>query len=264
MSLFSLAVEMASCIATTASDKHPKSACRMAQWIRENLAAQRSEELTESDSQNTCSRYVSALTVTLDQFKTIRRVLEDLADSAILADVLKIMTESEDVPLLTYLCDIVIHHLSTFATIGALPDLFLSLLQQYEDLHESTPAGQTLIESLIDLGKCVSTKTKEVRHLRVQMLLFRQQTATSTCSPISDHMTEALQSVESNFFDEIDQVLANDTSMNKRNMTQLFELIVKHSHLAWTEFKEPDMISSMLLSRLRSVNPEVFDELTAS
>ena len=236
----------------------------VAQWIRENLAAQRSEELTESSNQNTCSRYVSAFTVTLDQFKTIRRVLEDLADFAILADVLKIMTGSEDVPLLTYVCDTVIHHLSTFAAIGALQDLFLSLLQQYEDVHDSTPAGQTLIESLIDLGKCVPNRTKEVRHLRVQMLLFRQQTAAPACSPISDHMTEALQSAESNFSDEIDQILANGTSMDKRNMTQLFGLIVKHSHLAWTGSKEPDMMSPVLLSRLRSVNPEVFDELTAS
>ena len=202
--------------------------------------------------------------MTLDHVKAICRILENLEDFAILADVLKMITESQDTSILTFACDTVNFHLSIFAAIGALHDLFSSLLQQHKDISESTLGDQQLVESLIDLGKRIPTAVEEVRHLKARMQMYRQRAAAVACSPISDHMTEALQSAEQNFFDELDQVLVSGTSMDKQHLTQLFGKIVKRWEHSQGESELPEYLLPELLARLRTFDPSTFEILMVS
>lgn len=202
--------------------------------------------------------------MTLDQFKAIRRILENLEDFAILADVLKMAIEIQDTSTLTFACDTVNFHLSIFSAIGALHELFSSLLQQHKNISESTLGDQQLVESLIDLGKRIPTAAKEVRHLKAQMQMYRQRAAAVACSPISDHMTEALQPAEQNFFDELDQVLISGTSMDKQHLTQLFAKIVKRWEHSQGESELPEYLLPELLARLRPFDPSTFEILMVS
>ena len=236
----------------------------VAQWIRECVASQCSRVRSQNGGQKDDPRQAFLPIMTLDQLVGVRSILETLEDFAILADVLEIVLESEDVPLLTFICDTVNHHLTTFAAVGALQDLFHGLLQKHEHVCKGTPADQTLVESLIDLGRCLPSRAREVRHLRAQMQLFRQKAAAPACSPVSDHMVEVLQSTETKFFDEVEQVLASGTSINDQSMKHLFDSIAKHAECAWIDPRQSDMMFLVLLSRLRSFNPDMFDSLIAS
>ena len=236
----------------------------VAQWIRESIVSQCSKVRSQSGGQKCGPRQACLPIVTLDQLARVRGILETLEDFAILADVLKIVSESDDIPLLTYICDTVNYHLTTFAAVGALQDLFQGLLQQYQDVCKGTPADQTLAESLIDLGRFIPRRASEVRHLRAQMQLFRQKAAAPACSPVSDHMSEVLQSTETKFFDEVEQVLASGTSMDEQSMKQLFDSIIKHAESAWLEPRKSDMMFPLLLSRLRPFKPDMFDRLIKS
>ena len=238
----------------------------VAQWIRKTIASRLSLEQSQWHERGdaTPEQHLPPI-ISLDQFKAVRSILEDLEDFAILADVLTITAESEDVSVLTLVCDTVNTHLSTFAAIGALQDLFLILVRRSEAVRKSTPTHQALIESLIDLGKRTPKRPKECRHLRAQIQIHRQSvTAMIACSPISDHMTEALHSAESTFIDEIDQVLANRTSMDKQSLMQLFETIIRRFELARLDAKESDVVIPELLSRLRPFDPKLFDDLLGS
>ena len=237
----------------------------MARWVRQSVASRFSSKHSESaERQKVDSERLTLLVITLDQFKAIRRILENLEDFAILADVLKMIIESQDTSTLTFACDTVNFHLSTFAAIGALHELFSRLLQQHKDISESTLGDQQLVESLIDLGKRIPTAAEEVRHLKTRMQMYRQRAAAVACSPISDHMTEALQSAEQNFSDELDQVLISGTSMDKQHLTQLFEKIVKRWERSQGESELPEYVFPELLARLRPFDPSTFEVLMVS
>ena len=237
----------------------------VARWVRQSVASRFGRKHSESRSQRKIdSKRLTLLVMTLDQFKAIRRILENLQDFAILADVLKIITESQDTSILASACDTVNFHLSVFAAIGALHDLFSGLLQQHKDISEGTLGDQHFVESLIDLGKCIPTATEEVHQLKARMQMYRQKAAAVACSPISDHMTEALQSSEQNFFDELDQVLVSGTSMDKQHLTQLFGRIVKRWEHSQGESELPEYLLPELLARLRPFDPSTFEILMVS
>ncbi|KAL8792612.1 MAG: hypothetical protein Q9195_004835 [Heterodermia aff. obscurata] len=237
----------------------------VARWVRQNVASRFSPKHSESvGQQDVDSGRPTLLVMTLDQFKAIRRVLENLEDFAILADVLKMITESQDTSILACACDTVNFHLSIFAAIGALHDLFSSLLQQHKEISESTQGNQHFVDSLIDLGKRIPTAAEDVRHLKARMQMYRQRAAAVACSPISDHMTEALQSAEQTFFDDLDQVLVSGTSMDKQHLTQLFGKVVKRWEHSQGESELPEYLLPELLVRLRPFDPSTFEILMVS
>ena len=237
----------------------------VAQWIRQAVASRSSQKRSHCNNQTEEQLGTShLLKITLDQFKAIRRVLEDLEDFAALVDVLEFILETNDITILTSACDTMCYHLSIFAAMGALPDLFSSMVQQYKHVSKNKPADQGLIESMIDLGKCIPNTDHEVRLLRTQLRLHRRKAAASACSPISDHMTEALQSAEPTFPDEVDQVLASGTSIDKQNLAQLFDKVVQGWEQPQRCSKEHDLVFPELLSRLRPFDPDHFEVLMAS
>ena len=199
--------------------------------------------------------------ITLEQYHRVQLVLEDMEDFAIMADVLRILSDSTDDLILTAITDTINGHFDTLAAIGAVDDLFQILWQQYQALNNRKRIEKCFVESLTDLGVRLPKAVQEVRSLRRRLLLYEQTIAVAACSPISDHMAEALQSAESTFSDETDQLMASGTCMDKQVLSQVFQTIVKRLEFSWHGPAEPAVDFGQLLIRLRSFGPKTFDLL---
>ena len=240
----------------------------VASWIRQTVAARFSLKHVkhavkpeETVPQEEAGHGSPPKAMTPNQFQGIRKVLEDLGDFAILADVLHIVSDSEDGSILTAACDTVSYHFNIFAAIGAHVSLFNDLCQRYEDIRSSKAIDVSLVESLIDLGKCLPNTAKQLKRLRRQALLYLQKSPAIACSPISDTMAEALQSGESTFAEEIEQVLASGTSMDRQTLARLFEAIIKRLEASWTNLAQSVAVFAELLIRLRRFGRKQFDSL---
>ena len=199
--------------------------------------------------------------ITLEQCQEVRSILEDMEDFAILADVLKIVSDSTDDLVLTALADTTNRHFDTLAAVGAVDDLFQTLWRQYQIVQSRKRVEKSFVESLIDLGERLPQALQTVRFLRKDLSQYEQTTSVAVCSPISDHMAEALLSAESTFADEIDQLLASGTSMDKQVLSQVFQTIIKRLELSWHGPMQSSVSFAELLVRLRSFGPKTFDLL---
>ena len=237
-------------------------------WIRQVVAshyeaywAPRPSQAEDITRQEIGAKAKPSTIITLEQYHGVRQVLEAMEDFTILADVLKIESDSTDDRILTAITDTVNFHFDTMAAIGAVDDLFQTLWEQYQIVHHRQPLEKYLVESLIDLGGRLPKAVHEVRSLRKELLLYEQTISAAACSPISDHMAEALQSAEVTFADEIDQLLASGTSMDKQVLSQVFRMIIKRLEHSWREPVQPTSDFAELLVRLRSFGSETFDIL---
>lgn len=202
-----------------------------------------------------------ASAITVDQFCYVRSILEDIQDFAILADVLNIASSSYDHNVLASIADTINYLFDIFSAIGAASDLFQSLIQQNRSVTASRPPVKLLLVSLIDLGARFPGEAQTVRQLCGQLAICEQKSAVAACSPVSDHMAEALQSAESNFNDEFEQLLTSGTSMDKQTMARLFGSIMKRIENAWDHLEDETNNLGFLCSRLRVFDRKHFDGL---
>lgn len=230
-------------------------------WIR-HVVASRFQEHGVGSRLNSRNFDTSFIPINPEQFRSVRSVLEILEDFSVLADVIKLCCSSSDVKILTAAADTVNHHIDVFMAIGAVDDLFKSLYHRYEDTCNQKIFERLLVESLVDLGKHLPESIEEVRKLRRVLLHPEHEFSIAACSPISDHMTEGLQSAESAFTDEVEQVLTSGTSMDKQTLKQMFKKITTWLELAWAGSCQCSLISfAELLRRLRNFGSALFEEL---
>ncbi len=201
------------------------------------------------------------MSIKAEQFCYIRSVLEEFQDFSILADILCISSTFGDQEVLASVADTVNYHFDTFSAIGAASDLFAGLIEQNRSLAANRPASKSLLVSLIDLGSHFPAEAPTIQQLCGQLALCEQKSAVAACSPVSDHMAEALQSAESNFNDEFEQLLTSGTSMDKQTMSRLFSTIVKRIEHAWDHSEDEINNLGFLCSRLRVFDLKHFDSL---
>jgi len=237
-------------------------------WIRQAVAfrfqarnANSPRAIEDGTEQGFGTEVKPCITITLRQYHGVRHVLEEIEDFTILADVLKIVSNSTDDLILTAITDTINHHFDTMAAIGAVDDLFQSLWQQYQNIHKRQRVENSFVESLIDLGERLPKSVHEARYLRKELLLYQQTISVTACSPISDHMAETLQSAEATFADEIDRLLASGTSMDKQVLSQVFKTIIGRLELSWREPMPPSINFADLLVQVRSFGAKTFDML---
>ena len=198
----------------------------------------------------------------LEQFQSMRAVLEGLEDFSILADIIKICCTSENAKILTAATDTVNYHIDIFMAIGAVDELFQALYQRFQETYNQKAFERILVESLADLGAHLPKAMEEVRTLRRALLHQEKLFSPAACSPISDHAAEALQSTELAFADEVEQALSSGTSMDQNTLRQIFLIITKRLESSWTDaaslstIKFPD-----LFLRLKRFGPDTFKEL---
>ena len=237
----------------------------VALWIRQTLfsrikvyhpnftASEMSKELNPDK--------VASCLVTLEQFYAIRRILEDAEDFAILADILNILSDEVQGPILTAVSDTVNQYFDVFIAIGAASDIFRKLFHRVEESHGPEVLQKPFLESLIDLAYRLSNTAQEVQRLRNDMLALLPRLSAVAFSPISDNMIEAVQTAEPTFADEMEQMLAGGTSMDKQTLTRVFGTMIGHLEASFEESSQSGIRISQLLARLRRFGPKVFDAL---
>ena len=199
--------------------------------------------------------------LSVEQLWFVRCILEGFEDFSILADVLKITSTSTNQEVLTSIADTINYHFDVFSAIGAASDLFGRLIEQNRSVTANRHPSKPLLVSLIDLGAHFPTESQTVQQLCGQLALCEQKSAAAACSPVSDHIAEALQSAESNFSDEFEQLLTSGTSMDKQTMARLFATIMKRVEYAWNQSDDEINNLAVLCSRLRVFDTKHFDNL---
>ena len=234
----------------------------LGRWIRQGIASrfQSHSDSPEPDAEATHAADSREATVTVKEIAKILRSLEYLEDFTILADVLNIVSNCEDARVLNVAVDTINRYVDVFAAIGAAEDLFESFCQRREEIHAQMPVMKSLIVSLIDLGENLPDQASLVRRLRKVVLSYERKCAIAACSPVSDHMAEALQSTELNFADELEQVLASGSSMDRQILSRLFETVMSRIGLPGDESLSSVNLPE-LLTRLRSFDTKAFDQL---
>ena len=239
----------------------------VALWIRRNVISRlqvygKTDSASEDAKQSmTDPHKVASCLVTLEQFHTIRRILEDFEDFTILADVLSILSDEVQGPILTAVTDTVNRYFDVFNAIGAADDVFRRLYRQVEGYRGPEFIEKAFLESLIDLACRLPNTALEVQGLRKNMFALVPSLSAVAFSPISDNMVEAVQSAEPTFPDEMDQMLAGGTSMDKQTLTRVFGTITSHLETSFEESSQLRIRFSQLLARLRRFSPKDFDAL---
>ena len=237
----------------------------VALWIRQTLFSRlkvhgKSITAPEDNKRQDSDKGTSCL-VTLEQFHAIRRILEDVEDLAILADVLNILSDQVQGPALTAVTDTVNHYFDVLNAIGAAGDIFRKLFHRVEKSHGPEVLQKAFFESLIDLACRLSNTAQEVQRLRNDMLALMPRLSAVAFSPISDNMVEAVQSAEPTFAEEMEQMLAGGTSMDKQTLTRVFGTIIGHLETSFEGSSQLGIRFSQLLARLRRFGPNTFDAL---
>ena len=236
----------------------------VASWIRQNLLSRlKVYAKTGSVSEDTKQPDLDEVPclVTLEHFQTIRRVLEDFEDFAILADVLSILSDEVQGSILTAVTDTVNQYSDVFNAIGAADHIFRRLYHRLEESHGPEVMEKAFLESLIDLACRLSNTAQEVQRLRNHLLALMPRLSTVAFSPISDNMVEAVQSAEPTFAEEMDQMLAGGNSMDKQTLIRIFGTIIGHLETSFQESNHLVIRFSQLLARLRRFGPKSFDAL---
>lgn len=237
----------------------------VALWIRQNLCSRlgvyRKTVSASEETKLPNPDMVASCLVTLEQFHTLRHILEDFEDFAILADVLNIISDEVQGPILTAVTDTVNQYFDVFNAIGAADNLFRKLYHRVEVSHGSEVIGKAFLESLIDLACRLSNMAQEVQRLRNDLSALMPSLTAVAFSPISDNMVEAVQAAEPTFADDMDQMLAVGTSMDKQTLTRVFGTIIGHLETSFGESSGLGVRFSELLARLRRFGPKTFDAL---
>ena len=202
--------------------------------------------------------------ITLSDFIVVRQALEKLQDLSILADVLKIVSSSNDAEVLASCADTINLHLDSFAAIGAAKGLFEILTSRLHSLAEEDSFPRVLLVSLSQLATRIPGQDNIARKLVQDLSRSDRKTAADACSPVSDHMVGVTQTTEADFNDEIEKVLASGTSMDQATLERLFQRIINRLEETWE--KAPDQYRScgLLLTRLRAFDSQPFDTLMAT
>ena len=256
-------VTEAGCDESTLLSQTVKSAVTL--WIRQTLYSRLGVYgKTVSASEDTGLAnpgIVASCLVTLEQFHTIRHILEDFEDFSILADVLNIISDEVQGPILTTVTDTVNQYFDVFNAIGAADDLFRKLYHRVEESNGSEVIEKAFLESLIDLACRLCNTAQEIQRLRNDMSALMPRLTAVAFSPISDNMFEAVQAAEPTFADDMDQMLAGGTSMDNQTLTRVFGTIITHLETSFAESSGLGIRFSELLARLRRFGPKTFDAL---
>ncbi|KAL8894770.1 MAG: hypothetical protein Q9192_004065 [Flavoplaca navasiana] len=199
------------------------------------------------------------------QFGLALAVLEKLEDYATLGDLLLFHSKSHDPQLLRAIAVTTSHYLDILQACGTADMVFIQLMQQHIVLH-SKPGYLALVEALNDLAASLPNRARETRTLRKEKQKQDSKSLVTACSPISEHMAEALQIEHSGSAlpctDDIEQLLASGTSMDKQLLTDVFGVIWRRFEIARAESVQSGFTAAGLLVRLRSFDATVVAEMT--
>lgn len=201
--------------------------------------------------------------ISSSEFSTIRRYLESIDDFSMLADIVKIVTSSNDPEVLASCADTLDLHIETFSAIGALKGLFDILMGRLRALTADADfVPRVFLVSLSGLASRIPEQKLVAQQLAKELALSDRKTAADACSPVSDHMA-IVETAEADFTDEIEKVLASGNSMDTATLERLFQRIILRLEASWEKLPEQQRSFDLLLIRLRTFDIQHFDVLMA-
>lgn len=236
-------------------------------WIRKSVISCFPPRISEAEKSNTPQGLSEQRTLAVigpEQFRVIQNLLETFGELSILADIIKIVSTSEDTGVLAALTDAVNCHFETFSAIGAVHDLFEVLHEQHEKLCRQNVVERPFLVSLTDLSCRLRRPRRQIRKLRAEVMLYEQKHLAAACSPISENMAESLQPAESSFVEGLEQILFSGTVMEKNTMIKVFETITERIKISWrddTVSECPPINFPELFMHLRAFDPSTFRSL---
>ncbi|KAL8772033.1 MAG: hypothetical protein Q9209_002698 [Squamulea sp. 1 TL-2023] len=203
----------------------------------------------------------------ISRFGTVLALLEDLEDFTTLADFLLFHSKSHDPRLLTAITVTVNHYLDIFLACGIADTIFVRMMQRHSKLNDQ-PCQLALLEALVDLAESLPKRLREARVLRKEVQRHESKLSAAVCSPISEHMAEALQIEDPGSSlpctDDIEQLLASGTTMDRQLLTDVFGVVWKRFEIACTESVQTGYTVANLIARLRSFDAIAVKEMTVS
>jgi mediator of RNA polymerase II transcription subunit 12, fungi type len=201
--------------------------------------------------------------ITSSDFNTVRRYLELIDDYSMLADVLKIVTSSNDAEVLASCSDTLNRHIEIFSAIGAVGGLFDILMARLRALtDEMDPIPRMFLVTLSELASRLPGQEILAQQLAEELARSDRKTAADACSPVSDHMA-LVQTSAADFTDEIEKVLASGNSMDQATLERLFQRIILQLEESWEKSPEHRRSCALLLTKLRTFDAQEFDVLMA-
>lgn len=236
----------------------------LAVWLRQKVSLRMVQPaIPPLDDWNDAPVKRSTLAISATDFHTVREYLEALGDYSMLADILKMVTTSNDADVLASCADTLNLHLEAFAAIGALKGLFETLVARSRTLAEDINAvPRVFLVSLSSLACRIPTQKAVAHQLAQELARSDRKTAADACSPVSDHMA-LVETAEVDFTDEIEKVLASGNSMDKVTLERLFQRITVRLEGSWGTLPEQQRSCGLLLTRLRTFDTPQFDVLMA-
>ncbi|KAJ9609974.1 RNA polymerase II mediator complex subunit [Cladophialophora chaetospira] len=191
-----------------------------------------------------------------EQFFLIRHILESMEDAAVLADVVGILSTTQNDDLAASLVATIQFHADTFSSIGALEVLQKQLCQAYMNWRPTKPTMPLLASSLLDLCTASPSKVPAVKLLQQDLVRGDRGRAVAACSPYSDGIAESLQQAGATFVEDFEAILQSETNMNEQTMNGLFSVLVdriekqqKFEDDARTTFSFCQLLSRLRLCR---------------
>lgn len=234
-------------------------------WIRQKLLSRSGSGQSPSERPRENTDTDSVLDES--QFGTVLAVLEYLEDFTTLGDLFLFHAKSHEPQLLTAIAVTISHYLDIFLACDTADTIFIQLMQQHTKLN-SKPGYLAFVEALIDLAESLPNRSRETRMLRKERQKHESKSSVAACSPISEHMAEALQIEHSGSSlpctDDIEQLLASGTSMDQQLLTDVFGLIWRRFEIARAESVQSGFTAASLLNQLRPFDATAVAEMTIS
>ena len=199
--------------------------------------------------------------LTVTELEIVCGVLEELEELSMLADVLWLVSDSNDRPLLSTIALTLNYHFGIFNAIGVASEIFQKLYSSSLKTLGRTSSNTPLLLSLVDLGERLPSTKKELRRLHEEIALCEPKPVLAACSPVSDHVTEVLHSAESTFIEEMEILLSSGNSMDKQTLSRIFATITNRLKKVWGDGSQSTADFYNLLTRLRVFNQKAFDTL---
>lgn len=188
-----------------------------------------------------------------DHFILFRHILESMDDEAVLADVVGILSTSQNEDLVASLVATIHFHADTFAAIGALEVLQKQLCQVYMAWRPTKPTMPLFTSTLLDLCNNFPAKSPAIKLLQQDLVRGDRGRAIAACSPYSDGIAESLQQAGATFVEDFEAILQSETNMNEQTMNGLFSVLADRieKQQKIEDDEQTTVAFCQLLSRLR-------------
>ncbi|KAM5476860.1 RNA polymerase II mediator complex subunit [Microsporum audouinii] len=229
-------------------------------WIREQIASKLQAQAQVQPSSGAITQRASTI-LRPDQFYSLRSILERMNDLPILADILKLLSQSTNPTVLASITDTLNYHFPSFTAIGATMDLFQSFALSYSRISKVETHLQDFIVALLDVALVLPSEASTVAVLRRDLARCEKKSAMAASSPVSEHMADTLNPVNPTFSGMLDQLLASGNCMDDATLMRIFDLLIQKLETGKADISLSFSEAARYLAQLRLFNPKTFDGL---